>query len=63
MRRLIATCVLSLALLPAAHAQSSARSTTADLLTLAEELRTLREPTVPDRVPDYSPAAVARWQK
>jgi hypothetical protein len=63
MRRLIATCVLSLALLPAAHAQSSARSTTADLLTLAEELRTLREPAVADRVPDYSPAAVTRWQK
>ena len=63
MRRLIATCVLSLALLPAAHAQSSAGSTTADLLTLAEELRTLREPAVADRVPDYSPAAVARWQK
>ncbi|MBI3791237.1 MAG: DUF885 family protein [Gemmatimonadetes bacterium] len=30
---------------------------------LAEELRTVREPKVTDGVPDYSPAAVARWQQ
>ena len=63
MHRLTAALGLALLLAPALRAQAPAARAVDDLERLAEELRNFREPVVTDGVPDYSPAAVARWQK
>ena len=63
MRRLTAALGLALLLAPALRAQAPAARAFDDLVRLAEEVRDFREPVVTDGVPDYSPAAVARWQK
>lgn len=63
MRRLLAVVTLGFLVANAAHAQAPAAPAFDDLVRLAEEFRNFREPTVTDGVPDFSPAAISRWQK
>jgi hypothetical protein len=63
MRRLLASLAFGLLLAPAANAQTAPAPPFAELVRLAEEFRKFREPTVADGVPDYSPAAINRWQQ
>ncbi len=63
MRRLLAFAALALLLALDARAQAPAAPAVADLVRIAEEFRKFREPTVTEGVPDYSPAAVSRWQQ
>ncbi len=62
-RPIVAVAFTALALLPApaAHGQSSA--TRDSLAQLSQAIRALREPAVANGVPDFSPAAVANWQR
>ena len=62
-RPIVAVAFTALALLPAPAARAQSSATRDSLAQLSQAIRALREPAVANGVPDFSPAAVANWQR